>query len=538
MYVLGINGGVRHGYQDVAAVLVKNGEVVFALAEERLNRVKHAAGMLPHLSVLEALKYEGIQMNDIDFIATQGSTFGEEYEEVLHEYYTYAFGYCPPVRRVHHHLAHAASTYYASGFDQAMILTMDASGDGIALQKAVGRLGEIEVIEQLPRTNSLGIFYSMMTQFCGFLRDSDEYKLMGLAPYGQAEQVNLDEVLQVDQHGYQLNPKFVKQYKQGSPQGSRQQAAFSQALIELLGNPKLPHENFTQHYMNVAAATQQKLNEAVLAVVKDLHQKTGLRKLCLAGGVALNCETNRLLADLDFIDELFIQPASGDDGISLGAAWVVSKVEGVQPLPPKDYCLGKDFSDDEIEAELKDLGVQYERVEDVAEQAANLVAEGKIVGWFQGRDEYGPRALGNRSILANPKHGEMKQKLNQKVKFRESYRPFAPSVIAEDASMYFEGKFSESPHMTVNYKVKESAELPAITHQDQTARIQTVREEQNPLYYKFLKALKQKNGHGICLNTSFNRKGEPIVHLPREAVAAFYGSGMDDLFIGNFRLLK
>jgi len=538
MYVLGINGGVRPGYQDVSAVLVKDGEVIFAIEEERLNRIKHSSGQLPLLSIHEALKYEGIQMQDVDFIGTHGSTFGGVYEDALEEFYTYTFGYCPPIRRVHHHLAHAASTYYGSGFDEAMILTMDASGDGISLQKAVGKAGEINILEQLPRTNSLGIFYSMMTQFCGFLRDTDEYKLMGLAPYGQADKFNLDEVLQVDQHSFQLNPQFVKQYKPGSPQGSRQQAAFNEKIISLLGKPRRSKTKLEQHYMDVAAATQKKLNEAVIAMVKDLYQKTGLRKLCLAGGVALNCEANRVLTELDFIDDLFIQPASGDNGISLGAAWIISKEEGVNPQAPRNYYLGKSFSEQEIKEELNLLGVTYKEVGDVAEKAAQLVDEGKIVGWHQGRDEFGPRALGNRSIFASPKLAEMKDKLNQKVKFREAFRPFAPSVIASEASNYFEGKLSESPYMTVNYKVRQTVDLPAITHQDQTARIQTVNENQNPLYYHFLKSLQKQSGVGVCINTSFNRKGEPMVHRPREAVAAFYGSGMDTLFIGNFMLLK
>lgn len=538
MYVLGINGGVRAGYQDVTAVLIKDGEVVFAIAEERLNRIKHSAGMLPYLSVIEALRYEGIQMNDVDYIATQGATFGNEYDSILAEFYSYNFGYCPPIRRVHHHLAHAASAYYGSNFDEAIILTMDASGDGIALQKAIGIQGEIEILEQVPRSNSLGVFYSMMTQFCGFVRDTDEYKLMGLAPYGNANQVNLDDVLHLEHNCFRLNPNYVKQYKSGSPQGSRQQAAFNERLINLLGKPRQPHEHLNQYFMNVAAATQIKLNEAVINTVKDLHHKTGFRKLCLAGGVALNCETNRLIAEMDFIEELFVQPASGDDGVSLGAAWIVSQELGVRPKVPHNYCLGKSFSHHEIEAELDLLCVDFKRIEDVAEKAADLVADGKIVGWHQGRDEFGPRALGNRSILANPQLANMKDKLNQKVKFREAFRPFAPSVLAEEANRYFEGKFPESPYMTINYKVLESANLPSITHQDRTARIQTVSEHQNPLYYRFLKALQKNTGMGVCINTSFNRKGEPIVHRPKDAVAAFYGSGMDALLIGNFMLHK
>lgn len=538
MYILGINGGVRAGYQDVSTVLVQDGQVIYAIGEERLNRKKHSAGQLPYLGIKEALKFANIAIQDIDYLATHGSTWGEQYEAVLEEYMRYHFGHCPKIVRVHHHMAHAASAYYGSGFDEAMILTMDASGDGIAIQKAKGKAGKIEILEQIPRTNSLGIFYSMMTQFCGFTRDTDEYKLMGLAPYGNPSKINLDEILEVTNKGFKTNPDFLKSLQPGAPQGSRQQAAYSEKLIQLLGQPRLPSTPFSDYYQDVAAASQQKLEEVILATVRSLHEETGLRRLCLAGGVALNCEVNQHLMNLDFIDEIFVQPASGDDGISLGAAWLVSEEMGRKAIPSSNYYMGNAYSNDELQAYFELTGVQAKAINNPAQQAAELVGRDKVVAWFQGRDEFGPRALGARSILANPRHPEMKQIINKKIKFREGFRPFCPSVLEEDAMAYFDGKQAVAPYMTINYQVKAGHDIPSITHVNNTARIQTVNREQNPLYYAYLRELKEKIGVGMSINTSFNRNQEPMIHNPIEAISAFYGSGMDAMLIGDFLLEK
>lgn len=538
MYILGINGGVRAGYQDVSAVLLKDGEVIYAIAEERLNRKKHSAGQLPFLAIQAALKYENISMQDIAYVATHGSTWGEEYEKVVEEYLRYSFGHSPKIVRIHHHLAHAASAYYGSPFNESMILTMDASGDGISMQKAIGREGRIEIIEQIPRTNSLGIFYSIMTQFCGFTRDTDEYKLMGLAPYGDASRIDLREVLDVSNNSFELNNKFLKEIKAGAPQGSRQQAAFSNKLVQLLGEPRVAVSELTQHYKNVAAAAQNTLNKAIVATVTQFYKETGLRKICLAGGVALNCEANRHLMNLDFIDDVFVQPASGDDGISLGAAWYVSNEMGVLPKSTSNYYLGNEYNNDQVKKQLDLMGLNYKPVEDVGECAANLVAEDKIVAWFQGRDEFGPRALGARSILANPRNVEMKQILNQKIKFREGFRPFCPSILEEDAMECFVGKKVSSPYMTINYEVKETQLMPSISHVNKTARIQTVNQGNNALFYDYLKKLKEKIGVGVSINTSFNRNQEPVIHSPIDAISAFYGSGIDAILIGNFLIKK
>jgi len=538
MVVLGINGGVRMGYQDIAAALVVDGRVVAAVEEERLNRIKHSPGRIPQESILAVLDIAGLKMQDVDLVVSHGSTWGAVYETILAEYLKRHFGHCPKIERIHHHMAHAASAYYPSGMDEAMILTMDASGDGIALQKAVGKDGDLKMIEQISRTNSLGIFYSMMTQFCGFVRDTDEYKLMGLAPYGDSSIHALDTILEIVEGGYIFHPGFMKKLEPGASQPTRQQAIYGDKLCALLGDERRPGSPMSQKYMDVAASTQRQLTDAIISVVKDFAQSTGLRKLCLAGGVALNCAANKELMNLDFIDELYVQPASGDNGIALGAALWGARALGDTLEVQGDTYSGKAWTNDEIAGWLNRTGSRAVQSEDPASHAARLVSEGKVVAWFQGREEFGPRALGNRSILANPQLPEMKSELNARIKFRESFRPFCPSILEEDMSGYFVGKQKLAPYMTINYDVRPGLNLPSITHVDQTARVQTVNQTVNPMFYQYLTELKKLTGHGISINTSFNRNREPIVHSPLHALSAYFGSGMDALVIGNYILEK
>jgi len=537
MTILGINGGVRAGYQDVSAVLLRDGEIIVAVEEERLNRVKHSPGQLPFLAVHEVLYLGGIGICDVDVIATHGSTWGETYDEVLREYFTYNFGYCPRITRYHHHLCHAASAYYASGMDGAMVLTVDASGDGISLQKAIGRAGKLEVLEQITRDNSLGILYAMMTQFCGFTRDTDEYKLMGLAPYGNAGAVDLSFLLEIGNGAYQVNGDYMKQYAPGQPQGSRQQAVFNQQLITKLGEPRLPGSVMGQRFMDIAAATQQLFEHALCEVVRGMAQQTGLRRLCLAGGVALNCAANRSILALDCIDDLFVQPASGDAGISLGAAYLASADAGIVPKPMTTAKLGRSFNSEEIENTLKKLGVRYERVNEPWQVAADLILQDEVVGWMEGKAEFGPRALGGRSILASPFNADMKDIINNRIKFREGFRPFCPSVLEEDFSRAFISPKKELPYMTVNVGVV-SQHYPAVTHVDGTARVQTVTADEVGNFPSLLKAIKAATGTGMVVNTSFNRNREPMVYSVMDAVSAFYGCGMDAMLVGEFLLTK
>lgn len=540
MYILGINGGVRLGYQDISASLIKDGKTIFAIEEERLNRIKFSPGQLPELSIYKCLDYAGISISEIDYIASHGSTWGTTYENILKSYFTDTFGFCPPILFVHHHDAHAASAFFGSGYDEAMILTMDASGDGVSTQLAIGKENEINLFKRYSRPNSLGIFYSIITQLCGFRRDSDEYKLMGLAAYGDSNRYDFSRMLNYNNGELFFDESFLKPIKLGESQPTRQEMAYSLKLIEMLGPRRLKTNPITQNYMDIAASAQKQFEKVIVDMLTDFHDKTGLRKICLAGGVALNCLANQKIMDLDFIDDIYVQPASGDSGISLGAAMHVYALKNVKPACIDSALLGPEYLDSEIEKILNDNGIKFQKIENPAMIAANLIAENKVIGWFQGRMEFGPRALGARSILANPAMPNVKEVINKKIKFREGFRPFCPSVIEEDVFVYFVGKSKQSPFMNITYGTTQVAieSLPGIVHEDFTSRIQTVNKSQQPLYYDLLLAVKEKTGHPVVVNTSFNTNNEPIVMTPNDAIASFYKSGLDALVIGNFLILK
>lgn len=540
MIVLGINGGVRLGYQDTSAALVIDGQLVAAVEEERLNRVKFAPGQIPQKAIVEVLDIAGISIHEVDYVATHGLTWGDEYSEVVRSYLSHTFKHCPEVVRVHHHDAHAASAFYASGFGEAMVLTSDNSGDGVSTQLAIGNAQGLEVKERFSRPNSLGMFYSMITQFCGFTRDSDEYKLMGLAAYGSPK-YDLSDLIHPEGDFYQVNEDYLKKVAPGASQPSRQQPMFSSKLGETLGmSARSPYEAISMEHKDLAASAQHQLEEVLVHMVSRFQKRTGLRKLCLAGGTMLNCAANKKLMNLEGIDEIFVQPAAGDAGISLGAAYWVSKQAGDHPRSNSHSYWGRSYDAAQVKKVLETTRASYMEIGSPAQIAAEKVAANEVVAWFQGRAEYGPRALGNRSILANPTTAGMNDTVNRKIKFRESFRPFCPSVLADDSKLYFEGKQEQAPYMTITYDVntKGAEELPAVTHANRTARIQTVTPEQNPIYYSYLQEMKSRTGAGTSMNTSFNVKGEPMVYHPLDALRTFAGSGIDHLIIGNFLLSK
>lgn len=539
MYILGINGGVRLGYRDASAVLLKDGVVIAAVEEERLNRIKASPHQLPQLAIQYVLNQAGVSIQDVSCVATHGSTWGDQYEEVLKGCFISNFGFAPEIRRYHHHDCHAAGSFYSSGFEEALVLTIDNSGDGVGTQVAVARGSEIQVLKRIARPNSLGIFYGMVTQYCGFVRDSDEYKLMGLAPYGEPN-IDLSDVLRVDKDGFEFNTDYIQEIVSGQPQPSIQQPIYSQKLIDTFGSARLPKSEISQFYKNFAASAQKQLELAITNLVRKYILETGIRQVCIAGGVGLNCVANKVVMAMPEVEGLFVQPASGDAGISQGAAYLASVDLGVQPQPIADVYWGKAYSSEDILSAIQKIGVQAQRVDNPAVVAAELVAKGQVVGWFQGRMEFGPRALGNRSILANPAVKNIQSIVNQKIKFREGFRPFCPSILEEDFDLYFEGKQKIAPYMTINYEVKEGVKdiLPGAVHVDNTARIQTVRASQNSLYYAYLSELKNLTGHGMSLNTSFNVSHQPIVESPLQAISTFYGCGLDALVIGNYLLVK
>lgn len=539
MYVLGINGGVRLGYRDASAVLTLNGKIIAAVEEERLNRIKSSPHQLPELAIKQVLVIAGITINEVAIVATHGSTWGEQYEIALKNFFQTNFAHIPLLMRFHHHDCHAAGSYFSSGFDEALIFTFDNSGDGVSTQVAWAKGEELNVLERIERPNSLGIFYSLVTQYCGFIRESDEYKLMGLAPYGRPE-IDLSDILMVNEDGFKLNLEYIQKIEPGQPQPSIQQAIYSQKWIQKFGDRRLPHHENSQFYKNFAASAQEQLELAITSLIRKYIRKTGVRNVCISGGVGLNCAANKVILEMPEVETLFVQPASGDAGISQGAAYLANISQGILPEKISQVYWGKSYTNEEISDCIEKLGLNAIKAENPAKTAAKLVSEGKVIGWFQGRMEFGPRALGNRSILANPLLKDIQSIVNQKIKFREGFRPFCPSLLEEDFDLYFEGKQKVAPYMTVNYKAKSDMKdiLPGVIHINNTARIQTVSKQSNPLFYEYLRELKNISGHGVSLNTSFNVNHQPIVENPIQAISTFYGSGLEALVIGDRLLLK
>lgn len=541
VYVLGINGGIRPGYQDIAAVLMCDGKVVAAVEEERLNRVKHCAGHLPILSINEVLRIGGITIHEIALVGFHGSTWHKGIDDAIKQHLENYFGYCPPVKRYHHHLCHAASAYYASGFSEALIITADGSGDAVSTMVAIGEGENLKVVETYDRPQSLGFFYSMITQLCGFTRDADEYKLMGLAAFGNADKFDLSKILTVAEDGYVLNTEYMAPVVPGQPAGGRYEMAYSEKLCIDTGLKRRTDKEIVQPYKDLAAAAQLQLEKALVQLVKKQVAETGLNKVCLAGGVALNCLANQKIEALPEVEELFIQPAANDAGVALGAAYLACAELGIVDFEKQDHTyFGNSFTDDEIAETLQRCHAGSVNMGNLVEDAATRLNNGKVIGWFQGKMEFGPRALGNRSILANPSTQGIQQLVNQKIKFREGFRPFGASVLAEDFHIYFDAKCADAPYMTKVFNVKPNYRqlLAGVTHADGTCRVQTVTREQNLLFYDLLTAFKKLSGFGVLLNTSFNLNHEPIVCTPREAIASYYASGLDVLYLGNSMLIK
>ncbi len=561
MNILGI-GGYSH---DSAAALVCDGELVAAVAEERLTRVKHQGG-IPRKAVQYCLDTAGITSDEIDcvtgymkpglrvmrrvpyrlsqmFRSPKYSTAYIGYEFIHNAQYMMGMrSLCGKKAKLHymeHHPAHAASAFLLSPFDKAALLTLDYIGEFAVTWMGVGEGTRMRCLQSFNYPNSLGVFYSALTDYLGFLRASDEYKVMGLASYGEPEYYDdfRKIISSMDDGKYNIDLSWLQcHYLPGSRLGY-----FSRKFIDRFGIPRKKGEPVEERHMNIAASVQRVLEDVVLEMLRELHKKTGLDKLCMAGGVALNSAMNgRLLRESPF-DDIYIQPASGDDGIAIGGAYQL-----YHDLTGADRCcvmrnalLGPGYSNDEIKAFLDGSKIKYETPESLEDRTAELIADGNIVGWFQGRMEFGPRALGSRSILADPTRSEMKDLLNKYVKHREDFRPFAPSCLEERAGEFFEG-CSSSPFMLFVYPVKEDKKsvLPAITHIDGTARVQTVAKDVNPRYYKMIEAFERKRGVPVVLNTSFNVMGEPIVNTPSDAVRCFYSTGIDALAIGDYVVIK
>ncbi|HEX9627781.1 MAG TPA: carbamoyltransferase [Acidiferrobacterales bacterium] len=588
--------GLSAYYHDSAAALVRDGEIVAAAQEERFSRKKHDAGFPAH-ALRYCLDEAGIALDDVDQVVFYDKPF-LKFERLLETYVAFAprgfrsFVAAMPVwmkeklfqktllarhlrefdpqfdlKRLlfsEHHLSHAASAFYPSPFDKALILTMDGVGEWATTSVMLGDGNRITPLKEIHFPHSVGLLYSAFTYFTGFKVNSGEYKLMGLAPYGKPVYADLirERLVEIrDDGSFRLNMEYFN-YCTGLTMTNRR-------FDRLFGRgPRGPEEKISQVDMDLAASIQEITEEIVIKLARAIRDEYRVNKLCLAGGVALNCVANGKLLKAGIYDDIWIQPAAGDAGGAVGAALagyhlyahLPRHLNGAADAMRGSY-LGPAYGDDEIRATFERVGARYQRLDEDAllDRAADALAQERVVGWFQGRMEFGPRALGGRSILGDPRSARTQSVMNLKIKYRESFRPFAPSVLREDVAKYFELD-GDSPYMLLVAPVVAArrkalseddkkkfaidllnvpkSDIPAVTHVDYSARIQTVHAETNPRYYKLIRKFKERTGYGVVVNTSFNVRGEPIVCTPEDAFRCFMGTEMDELYVGNYRLVK
>ena len=590
IYILGISAF----YHDSAAAVICNGEIIAAAQEERFTR-KKADASFPINAINFCLSYANIEINEIDEVVFYDKPI-LKFDRILASYlHTAPLGirsffkaiplwlreklwvedqikkdlkYDKDILFTQHHQSHAASAFYPSPFNEAAILTVDGAGEWTTTAISYGNGNKLDILETLEFPHSLGLLYSAFTYYCGFKINSGEYKLMGLAPYGKPiyKKKILDNLVSINSDGsISLNLKFFD-YIGGLKM-------INGKFCKLFGMPpRRPEEQLTQFYMDIAASIQEITNEIIVAMAKHAKELTGSKNLCLAGGVALNCTANYVLAKENIFENIFVQPAAGDAGGALGAALYVyyallDNVRNVQRNGdiPQPIGLGPSFTNEEIETLLQNHGLIYKKMsdEDLYKYCANALNEQQIIGWFQGRMEFGPRALGYRSIIADPRSADMQKKMNLKIKFRESFRPFAPAVMEEFADEYFENPASSQllayymlttasvaqKHLknvetfnTVENKISllgmNRSTINAVTHLDGSARVQVVREKDNSKFYKLLQEFHAETGMPMVVNTSFNVRGEPIVCTPEDALYCFFASNIDLLVLENFVLEK
>ena len=588
--------GISAFYHDSAACILKDGEIIAAAQEERFTRIKHDPSY-PYNAVEFVLKYTKLKLSEVDQIVFFEKPF-LKFERLLETYVAFAprgfisFAKAMPLwikeklfqknllfnkLKQHdknyrsdqniffseHHLSHAASAFFPSPFDEAIILTADGVGEWATTTVALGKNNKLDIKKEIHFPHSLGLLYSAFTYYTGFKVNSGEYKLMGLAPYGKPIYVDkIKNLIDIKDDGsFRLDQKYFD-YSTGLRMTNKN---FDNLFGERPRDPK--KEKITQFHMDIAASIQKVTEEIIIKLVKSLREEYGINNLCLAGGVALNCVANGKILREKVFDNIWIQPASGDAGGSLGAAlalWYVDKGNkrfvNLEDNMKGSY-LGNEFNQTEIENELKAIGANFEtlKYEELIDKAAKFLSNEKAIGWFQGRMEFGPRALGARSILGDARSDKMQRNLNLKVKYRESFRPFAPSILREDLPEWFDMNV-DSPYMllvadiNVNKKIKmtkqqenlfgidklniKRSEIPAVTHVDYSARIQTVIKNTNKRYYDLIFKFKEKTGCPVIVNTSFNVRGEPIVNSPTDAFNCFMGTELDYLVIGNCILDK
>jgi carbamoyltransferase len=560
-YVLGISCF----YHDAAAAILKDGVVIAAGQEERFSRKKHDSNF-PHRAIQYVLHEAGLRPEALDavgfydkpllkferMLATYVATFPKSFASFrtampvwLHEKLWVPSiirkelkPYKGPILFAEHHTSHAASCFLPSPFEEAAILTVDGVGEWATASYGVGKGTDFTLFKEIRFPHSLGLLYSAFTYYLGFKVNSAEYKVMGLAPYGKPVHFDriMKEMVHLNEDGsFKLDMKYFA-YDHGLTMTN---GAFDEFFG---GPPRRPETWMNEREFDIAASIQKVCEEVVLHMVRHLHKETGLTKLCMAGGVALNCVANGRVIRETPMKELWVQPAAGDAGGAVGVAHYVYNTLHKRPRAKgwTHAYLGPQFSDAEIAQYLDGAGAKYRTLTDpeIVAGGAKLVSEGNVVGWFQGRMEFGPRALGGRSILADPRDPKMRDTLNMKIKFREGFRPFAPSVLMDKASEWFEID-CDSPYMLLVAQVREGKRtIPAVTHVDNSARLQTVTREEAPLYYDLIKEFERITGVPIVINTSFNVRGEPIVCTPHDAYLCFMRTNMDHLVLGHHVLDK
>lgn len=551
---------------DSAAALVAGGRIVAASGEERFNGIKHSE-VFPHGVASFCLNAAGLRAENLDLVAHSFAFEPQRafYEE-LSDYYRgmYDAVLSPEVNQrvaeealgvdltgrflsVPHHLAHAASAYLPSGFDESLVLVADGLGERNSTSIMIARPEGYEVLDELPAHSSLGLLYGLFTLYLGFWFGDGEYKVMGLAPYGDAARyadVIMDNWVVLEPGGRYSLPILLENTTEHDKETYR--SALS-AMERLLGPRRGEDEPLEQRHMDIAAGLQSVVQAVQMHVLRHFRRVTGLRRLCIAGGVGLNCVANGVLLRSNLFEDIYVQPAAGDDGAALGAALYAAQVRDGLTSVPRDPLLGPGSSEQERRAAVATVsGVQvreFGSTDELVGEVAALIDGGAIVGWFQGRMEFGPRALGNRSILADPRRADMRDRINALVKKRESFRPFAPAVLAEEATDWFEVE-SKDVHrfadmLFVAYTRKARAgQLPATTHVDGSARVQAVSPDSNPLFHQLINAFRARTGVPVLLNTSFNVRGQPIVRTAREAVDTFMSAGLDALVLGEFLLVR
>ena len=570
-YLLGIGGQVL----DASAALLRDGEIVAAAEEERFSRQKFQgmmqAGGLPRKSIDYCLKKAGITIDDVDHICYFFRPWNEFFNQIWFDakrsitsplagaFYMFQKAEIlkahlkslkllqmqrtkgpAQVHYVEHHMTHAATCHFLSGEEHTAIMCIDAIGEIASTSWYDARGTNMELLKRIDYPNSLGMLYAQVTRFCGFKPWSDEYKLMGLASFGEPEYIEkFRKIIILDEDGgYHIDDSYLSPALRGPD-------LLGEKFYKTFGPARAKYQDVDKHYTNVAASMQRRLEEVALAMAESLHRRTKADTLCVSGGVALNCSMNGKLYLHSPFKKVLTHNNSGDSGSSLGAAlYVWHSVLGnpIRKQIPNHGYLGPSYDNDVILKAIKAAKCEtYEECDEetLVRKTAQYIKDGEIIGWFQGGMEWGPRALGSRSIVADATNPHMKDILNKWVKHREEFRPFAPAVLEEDAKDYFEMN-GPSPYMTIVYRVKpeQREKIPAVTHVDGSARVQTVGPNDHPRYYKLIKRFKELSGVPVIINTSFNVMGEPIVCAPEDAIRCFYGTGIDRLVIGNYILTK